>query len=319
MKLQENHVKYIQWLSILLWSLCSAVICWLILFFITGEKFVVVRFISYIAPWLIAILLIFVAISLLIKKQRLATSLFILALLLSFPYIPLFIPSQRIEHKDQSVYKVMTYSKMGRNGNIRAVADVIISEKPDILFMQEISGIEARDLIKYLKPHYQGKLSYNLAKELTISRFMIEPTSDKNDNAGSIIIKLPEYDVRAWNVHLQKSFFKTDGQYKQVERLAEQISHEQHPILVAGDFNATILNHPYIKIREHLDNAFEQAGFGFGFTFPSPERRIGTFFRLMRIDHIFFSKHFEINRAYVVNNSGGSDHYPVVAIFSIKK
>jgi endonuclease/exonuclease/phosphatase family metal-dependent hydrolase len=34
---------------------------------------------------------------------------------------------------------------------------------------------------------------------------------------------------------------------------------------------------------------------------------------MIRIDHIFYSRHFLARRAYTGANSGGSDHFPVVA------
>jgi endonuclease/exonuclease/phosphatase (EEP) superfamily protein YafD len=33
----------------------------------------------------------------------------------------------------------------------------------------------------------------------------------------------------------------------------------------------------------------------------------------IRIDHIFYSDHFFASGAYTVDNSGGSDHFPVIA------
>lgn len=212
----------------------------------------------------------------------------------------------------------MTFNKMGRNRNISSVAEVVIKEKPDILFMQEISKIDVPHLIKKLKPHYQDGFSFAIVnKGLILSRFKIEANIKRSRNKPTTI-KLPKTDIKVWNVHLRKSILYTDKQYKMIDSLVEKVANKNHPILVAGDFNATSINYPYLKIKQYLDNAFEHVGFGFGFTFPSPARRMGAITPFMRIDHIFFSKHFKIYSAYVVNNAGGSDHYPVVALLSLK-
>jgi len=117
---------------------------------------------------------------------------------------------------------------------------------------------------------------------------------------------------------LQKSIGSTEIQYQTVDQLAARIERVDGPVLVAGDFNATTINYPCVKINQHLDDAFERAGFGFGFTFSSPARRLGTITPFMRIDHIYYSKHFAVRKAYVVDDAGGSDHYPVVALLSLK-
>ena len=41
-------------------------------------------------------------------------------------------------------------------------------------------------------------------------------------------------------------------------------------------------------------------------------------FPVIRIDHIFYSNQFVALNTYVVNNSGGSDHFPVVAELYLK-
>jgi endonuclease/exonuclease/phosphatase family metal-dependent hydrolase len=131
-------------------------------------------------------------------------------------------------------------------------------------------------------------------------------------------IELPGTVVDAWNVHLQKSLESTGIQYRTIDHLVAQVQRADGPVLVAGDFNATTINYPCVKMNQYLDDAFEQVGFGFGFTFPSPARRMGMITPFMRIDHIYYSKHFVVRKAYVVDDAGGSDHYPVVALMSLK-
>lgn len=291
---------------------------WFVLFVTTKEQFFIVRWISYIVPILLGGLLISINIVLFLKTTYLKKSIFLLLPLVSYPYLSSFFPLQNTVTVSLSTYKIMTYSKMGRNNKINSVAQVIINEKPDILFMQEISEKEAYSLIKKLRTIYKKGFSFLVGKQsnLIFSRFKIKKEKGRQNKIQPALIALPEGNISVRNIHLQKSVFTTDKQYKILDRLVKDIKNDRLPQIIGGDFNATSINYPYIKIKNHLSNAFEQAGFGFGFTFPSPARNLGILFPFMRIDHIFYSNHFKIQSAYVVKNSGNSDHYPVIAILS---
>lgn len=293
---------------------------WLALFLLTGEQFLGVRLVSYLAPWVSVTLLVYGMVCLLLKYRILAVAAIFTGGLIFLPYAKQFIPTNATIPNDRAVYKIMTYSKMGRNKDINAIAKVINSEKPDILVMQEIDYDDAYYLLKLLESAYKQPLSIEHSHYgIVLSRF---PTNNQLKGAKrfnqSVLVSLPETEVIVKNVHLQKSFRSTSIQYEMVKSLAEQVKNEDRPLIVAGDFNATMVNYPYVIIGQYLDNAFERAGFGFGFTFPSANRRLGKITPFMRIDHIFYSRHFVAYDAWVSNDAGSSDHFPVVALLSFK-
>lgn len=319
----ENEMK--SWFRLIISWICvvyfSAVLLWSAIFAATGEQLIFIRWVSYVAPWLAGLLLI-AALSTLLCRNKLAALLMLLAALpVGYPHIQLPVLAASDPATGQ-VYKFMTYSKMGRNRNIAAVAEVVMSEKPDVLFMQEINGEDVALLNHALRDIYNGAQVFSFAdgqNNLILSRFEVIPRQQKGDYSLAAEITMPESSVSVWNIHLHKAIFNTDWQYKMVEQLADQIAAAESPVIAAGDFNASVVNYPYIKIRQHLNNAFEEAGSGLGFTFPSPARRMGMIAPFLRIDHIFSSDHFNIHNAYVVGSSGGSDHYPVVANLSFKR
>ena len=151
--------KCVSWLG---WVFFSGTLIWLTLFVLTGERLTIVRWVSYILPWLAGLLLILVVTAFYFKKRTLAISLLVMTAYISIPYGHLFFPSQIEIVDNQPVYKVMTYSKMGRNHDIDAIARVVMNEKPDILFMQEIGEVEAENLIQQLQD------MYNLAQVLLV-------------------------------------------------------------------------------------------------------------------------------------------------------
>lgn len=79
----------------------------------------------------------------------------------------------------------------------------------------------------------------------------------------------------------------------------------RYPILVCGDFNDTPISYTYRRLSDCLTSAFRQSGRGMGFSFNQDE-----FF--VRIDHIFFSSHFQSTRTFVDRDIYLSDHYPIV-------
>ncbi|MCK5830856.1 MAG: endonuclease/exonuclease/phosphatase family protein [Methylococcales bacterium] len=214
----------------------------------------------------------------------------------------------------------MTFSKMGRNHDIASVSRAILKEKPDILFIQEISDSDVYALKDILSKSYTTRLFFYNDKHigLILSSYPIVTHETDGSKISSIIIEMPERKIRVWNVHLKKSFFSTTKQYKAVEEMADQVSNETLPIIIAGDFNATGINYPCKLLKKHLKDAFEESGFGFGFTFPSSVRRLGLLTPFIRIDHIFFSTHFNSHSTYVAADNGGADHYPVVTLLSFK-
>ncbi len=310
---RELRIANLLWWPAL--SVFFSILVAVLIFVFNGEQIMVIRWLSYIAPWISIPLIVFSILSIRLRRRFIALISLLLAVCISYPFISL--SSMPPSALSQAGYKVMSYSKMGRNRDIQAVADVVLKQRPDVLFMQEISKAESAQLLEYLNELYSGNPVYALAEDrygLILSRFPLTSVTKPLDFSFSVMIDFPEAQVIGWNVHLQKPIRDTDQQYEMVEQLSVDVASVDRPVIVAGDFNATVVNYPYRLMRNALFNTFEIAGSGFGFTFPSPARRIGTLMPFIRIDHVFVSPHWTVLDSYVVNETGGSDHYPVVAL-----
>lgn len=301
-------------------AIVYSVLLWCFLFVLLGESLTAIRWISYFIMWASIPLLFFGALSLYFGRRWLSFSMLTLACMVSYPHLQLSSGINAVSAEPAVLYKVMTYSKMGRNRDIVKVSHVISSEKPDILFIQEITKMDAEVLIQRLSKDYDKPLNYiHHNNNLTISPYSLLLNSEGRFYSPQLTIELPESSVSIWNIHLQKSISGTDVQYKAVNQLVKQLATVKGPKIVAGDFNATILNYPYRKTKQYLRNAFEDAGVGFGFTFPSPARRMGSVMPFIRIDQVFLSSELVVDNVYVGEDSGGSDHYPVIASVSFRK
>jgi len=86
--------------------------------------------------------------------------------------------------------------------------------------------------------------------------------------------------------------------------------------IIAGDFNMSDQTATYATLSAVTIDAYREAGFGFGFTFPNNLRLgqapiPGPF---VRLDYIFHSPELSAQQAYV-GCSGSSDHCYLVARF----
>jgi endonuclease/exonuclease/phosphatase family metal-dependent hydrolase len=96
---------------------------------------------------------------------------------------------------------------------------------------------------------------------------------------------------------------------EQLDILYEHLSNSPHPVILMGDFNEIPYSYAYFKLSQKLNNAFELAGKGFGFTY----NRVLFF---LRIDHIFADPRLKPVYFHTHREVDYSDHYPVSATFS---
>jgi len=96
---------------------------------------------------------------------------------------------------------------------------------------------------------------------------------------------------------------------KQVKALVKHIKNCPYKMILCGDLNELPYSYPYFSLRNHLHNAFEKAGNGFGFTYN------GKLF-FLRIDNQFFSDELEIHEFFTHRNVKYSDHFPLTASYS---
>jgi len=95
----------------------------------------------------------------------------------------------------------------------------------------------------------------------------------------------------------------------QVKALVRHIKNCPYKIILCGDFNELPYSYAYFSIRGQLNNAFEKAGNGFGFTYN------GKLF-FLRIDNQFFSDDINIHDFFTHRKVDCSDHFPLTATYS---
>lgn len=91
----------------------------------------------------------------------------------------------------------------------------------------------------------------------------------------------------------------------QADSLASEISGRNIPTIVCGDFNDTPMSYVYRTIRNDFNDAFEEKGRGFGYTY-------NMLYKVLRIDFVLHSGDFR-TVSYDSPSLKWSDHNPVIA------
>lgn len=244
-------------------------------------------------------------------------------------FAPLFLPRHQAgpSTADFSL-KIMSYNLHGIP-HIDGIVEVIRRQRPDILLIQECSPALASssfhgldDLYPKLYVAVDGK-GFGQA---IFSRYPLKQIGAELDSGRTlkVLMETPAGPIAVWNTHPIPPFLVPPEQYdRQMSALVAEISKATGPLIVGGDFNATDQSETYRKIHHYLEDAYREAGMGFGFTYPAPpytfmEMHLPTG-PLWRIDHIFHSPEFIATSAYTLTTSGGSDHFPILVELSIVK
>ena len=312
-------------LEIVLWAISFSMNCYFLLRWLSGDHLFIVRLFNYFLPWLGLFLSACLIVVFLLRKKLLAVILFIPFFIIAISYMPLFSGCLKFPLADSNSLKVMSYNIRRSNRVISAAAAVIKQEKPDILLLQEVLPNNIEILAKALDNQYNGdavQVAYGKSVlQAVISRYPItymKAMPEKN-RSQKVILKTPFGSITVINIHAYKHGW-LDRHTKMERLIKEDIIPEKGPLVLGGDFNTNDQSETYRLIKKYLFDAHWHSGCGFGFTFPSTTSFFSPGFPLpkfsihpvIRIDLLFFSKHFIAYHSRVGKVSGGSDHFPVV-------
>jgi len=101
--------------------------------------------------------------------------------------------------------------------------------------------------------------------------------------------------------------------------LVEQVGKEEYPYLVVGDFNTPDHGYIYRIFSTAWEDAHEEAGVGFGFTFPGTTRNpLSLFGPWLRLDYLFSGGGWKTVASWA-EPSRPSQHRAVAATFQLQK
>lgn len=298
----------------LLFAAAAFLWLWLAVFFIVGDRLPYLGYVNAAGAW-ISLLGGCAGLALFALRQRAfgAATVLLAVWSLSLGLAPAFLhshPSGR-----QSELRIVTASLRGRNRDMAAAADRLLSYRPDIITVQEVSDpatlaveLRARD----------GQKWHMAAKSFLVvfSRYPIELLPDAGEPLKTRVLLGPSQSLSVWTLRAPKDYLMPVVNNRFFVDLAVAIKRER-PDIVTGDFNSSPWNDGYRIMQKLLKDSFRERGVGPGFTFPSPARVMGAAFPFVRLDYIFVAPGVTVKKTFVGRASRGADHHPVVADLAV--
>lgn len=252
-----------------------------------------------------------------LRGQRLGLGLASLLLVLSFTPWFHWLGMPSIGTKPAGL-RMMSYNIWTQNQDYDAIQLSIQREKPDILFLTEITLSAMRDLENRLEYPYSQRS--NRGSNAFFSRYPILSTTPEYPNATdhgltfSLVaqIQTPQEILTVVGIHppipLTRSSFAVRNQ--QFERLAPFIRQVPNRVIVLGDFNTSPWSPYFDQFLQEADLSSATRGQGIWATW-SYESSLPHWFAKIPIDHVA-SRGFDCIDAWT-GHANGSDHRPVIA------
>jgi endonuclease/exonuclease/phosphatase (EEP) superfamily protein YafD len=313
------------------WIYAGAILVYLIGRLLMGERWTWVEIGNSLLPMLLFPALFFLPLALLMQRWKL---LFINLLplgLLAVLYLPFFLPKPTVPLENRTPLRLLTFNLGSYIRDETQLVSIIRSTDAEIVALQELLPSQTQTLTRELAAVYPYQALHPIegfARGVGIfSQYPI--ASDrylKELSLGGQRTRLIYNDslFTIFNVHPTSprvlGGFDSSLRRSEIEQIIALARVEVYPVLIMGDFNITDQNDDYAKITAHYGDTFRAVGTGFGLTFPNLAQfaqPLGLFPPLLRIDYVFYSAAWIPIDAYVIQENGDSDHYPLYVELSL--
>ena len=248
---------------------------------------------------------------------------------------PHLLPSFVTLEEDDSPIRIMTYNvfKLEDEQILDTYAELIRDANPDIIAFQDFSRIVhegLRERIGDEYPYFEAEIRTGQwqSSQGVYSKFpILEAVAWVDEDLITthphqrLLLDIDDIEVVFYNIHpyppiewageLEFIVYEADINAHAIamQRIINRIQLETLPVLVAGDMNMSDQSLEYDRLSALLIDSFKSGGSGLGFTYPANNE----FPELIRLDYIFHSDDFQTLTARVLEDSGTSDHLPLLA------
>ncbi|MGB7340295.1 MAG: endonuclease/exonuclease/phosphatase family protein [Phototrophicaceae bacterium] len=264
-----------------------------------------------------------------LRAWRLMIGSLILVGLFILLYTPLLIPRNPSIDADMPQLKIMTFNTLGTS---EGLTDAILSADADVVAIQELSQ-DGSTMLRQLDNVYPFQALHPQADPNTgqgiLSRYPIEVDDyweypdvpytlghqrvEVDMNGERIVI----YNTHPWPPLAWNTGYNDESHRVVINDIADRVFGEELPVILAGDFNMTSVFEEYDLLSTQLIDSFLVAGDGIGYTFPN--NKFQPLPRILRLDYIWHTDHFQSVDSTVWQDHGQSDHSPVVSTLILIK
>jgi len=311
---------------------------WLGLYLLTGERLLVIALLNNVIVYFFLPLPLIALAAAYTHRWELWAGMLLGVAVFAWLWGSLFLPAPPRANAAGETLTIMTYNVLGLHEYSAPVIETIRQENADLVLIQELNFSLARALQAELSSEYpyQSLVPKRDVHGMgVLSRYPLRPHDKKLplDWIGvpqELYLDWNGHTISLVNFHMQSSTVDALADYSrdndkrtlQAQALLD-FADEAGPLITAGDANSSPLTPAYRLLNRRLKDAWQQAGFGLGHTFPGSA--IPGSMRpslagvpvpqwLARIDYIFHSQHFKTVQARTAAFDGVSDHRGVVAV-----
>lgn len=327
------------------WVYLALLFFWLALYVTTVDRIGYVGLVNLLAVYLFAPLPL-VAIAALAWRQRtLGTGVLLGILVFGWFWGGLFLPRPATPTGDEPPLRVMTFNVLATHNQWQPLVETIRAARADVVFIQELNPVQAAELQSALAEIYPYAVldpRPNAFGIGTLSRFPLHQAQGSRalpDGAAALPWiggpQVLEMDFQGERISLVNFHMLSTPRVRspaaithdfrnrdtQARALVE-IAARNGSTILGGDANSVPLSSAYQILSSNLTDAWQEAGFGLGHTFPSRSTvpgsdrvQIGGWYVppwLARIDYIFHTDHWQTVSAELAQIDGVSDHRGLV-------
>jgi vancomycin resistance protein VanJ len=307
---------------------------WAIAHRLVGDGFWLLALVNAFAVYLFAPLPLAASLALLARRRSAWGALAITALLFAGFFGGELIPPAPVVRAgdDAPTLTVMTYNVLYTSEDAAPIAATVAQADPDVIAFQELPYMRAQALASMIGERYPYRTPV-VADRCTVqvaiwSRYPILRTEAVDPDVfcrlRSVVIDFEGQPVRVVNVHawpysgIDRESVERGFRWRreQIDLILDMVAGQPEPLVLLGDLNSTPMSEVYGTLSTRLTDAFTEAGWGLGHTWPAEGGRwhnIPYPARLVRIDYVFHSAEWRAEETWVGAWDGVSDHHPVVA------
>jgi endonuclease/exonuclease/phosphatase (EEP) superfamily protein YafD len=314
------------------------VIAWIALNLLCGDRWWWLFLLNSLSEYLFFLLPLPVAVALTTRRREIVVGLAGVVLVGVFLYGGLFLPSLDLDPVSGPQITVMTSNVLGYNSHPEGVISSIRASDADVVALQELNPEIAEAIRHELYdeyPYQELTPAVGVSGLGVISRRPLESTGVELEGhwvgepqilemrwKNTMITVVNFHAIPPGSSNPEHLRYSIQERERQVGELMAFVESRREPLILLGDLNVTSQNEAYRMMAGSLQDAWVEAGWGLGHTFPgalSPgsSRPIVAGIAmpkwLVRLDYVFCSDHWQVDSASFGQWDGVSDHRPVVA------
>ncbi len=302
---------------------------WFGLWWWAADRFWWLVMVNRVVPYLFIPAVVLVIVWGIKRRWRLAVMAALPLLIFVWLYRPYLLPER--SEPGTAVLRIMSYNVLFSNQNPEGVAAVIQAYAPDLVALQEVRPRMMKELQQRLAAEFPYSLmgtpnEYGTTAVFSRYPFLDQQIIDLGDDrpATMVVVEvdgervvftavhLRAYGLRwvPWWQILQAIGERTRLQNRQAEILLSALAQQEGIVIVGCDCNSKESSSSYRMLAEKLTNAAHSHP-TLSLPGASPDRN------LQHIDYILYQGNLAANGTFVIHDSGGSDHQPVLAILGL--